>query len=53
MIIEIKVVEYIPKIFKEQLLSYLKATQYEVGLLVNFGSAKLVRRTPSENMKEL
>ncbi len=40
-IIEIKAVEYMPKVFKEQLLSYLKATEYEVGLLVNFGSAKL------------
>ena len=40
-IIEIKAVEYMPKVFKEQLLSYLKATEYEVGLLVNFGNAKL------------
>lgn len=40
-IIEIKAVEYMPKVFKEQLVSYLKATPYEVGLLVNFGSAKL------------
>ena len=40
-IIEIKAVEHMPKVFKEQLLSYLKATPYEVGLLINFGSAKL------------
>lgn len=30
-----------PKVFKEQIVSYLKATPYEVGLLVNFGTAKL------------
>ncbi len=40
-IIEIKAVEFMPKVFKEQMVSYLKATSYEVGLLVNFGTAKL------------
>lgn len=40
-IIEIKAVEYFPKVAKEQLVSYLKATPYEVGLLANFGTPKL------------
>ena len=40
-IIEIKALEYLPKVSKEQLISYLKATPYEVGLLANFGASKL------------
>lgn len=40
-IIEIKAVERLPKVFKEQLISQLKASPYEVGLLVNFGAPKL------------
>lgn len=40
-IVEIKAVEYLAKIFKEQLISQLKAAPYEVGLLVNFGATKL------------
>jgi GxxExxY protein len=40
-IVEIKAVERLPKVFREQLISYLKASPYEVGLLVNFGSAEL------------
>ncbi|MDP2923392.1 MAG: GxxExxY protein [Candidatus Omnitrophota bacterium] len=40
-IIELKAVERLPKVFREQLISQLKASPYEVGLLVNFGSSKL------------
>ena len=40
-IIEIKALEYLPKVSKEQLISYLKATPYEVGILANFGTSKL------------
>jgi GxxExxY protein len=40
-ILEIKALEYLPKVAKEQLISYLKATPYEVGLLANFGTPKL------------
>ena len=40
-IVELKAVEFMPKIFKEKLLSYLKATPYQVGLLINFGRPKL------------
>jgi len=40
-ILEIKALEYLPKVAKEQLITYLKATPYEVGLLANFGTPKL------------
>ena len=40
-ILELKAVDFIPKIFREKLLSYLKATPYEVGLLINFGRPRL------------
>jgi len=35
-IIELKAVESLQKIHEAQLLNYLKATKYEIGLLVNF-----------------
>jgi len=40
-IVELKAVERLPKVFREQLISQLKASPYEVGLLVNFGAPKL------------
>lgn len=40
-VVEIKAIERLPKVFKEQLISQLKASPYEVGLLVNFGAPKL------------
>ncbi|MFH1847091.1 MAG: GxxExxY protein [Candidatus Omnitrophota bacterium] len=40
-IIELKAVDLMPKLFEKQLYSYLKATKYRVGILVNFGGAKL------------
>ena len=40
-IVELKATERLHKVFKEQLISQLKASPYEVGLLVNFGSPKL------------
>ncbi len=40
-IVELKAVERMPKIYQEQLISQLKASPYEVGLLVNFGTPKL------------
>lgn len=34
-----------PRIFETQLFSYLKATKYKLGILINFGSEKLdIRR---------
>lgn len=44
-IIEIKAVDIMPKFFEKQLYSYLKATRYKIGILVNFGSDNLdIRR---------
>lgn len=40
-ILELKAVERIPRVFREQLISQLKASPYEVGLLANFGASKL------------
>ncbi|NQU19213.1 hypothetical protein HQ550_03555 [bacterium] len=34
-----------PKVFEKQLYSYLKATKYKIGILVNFGGDKIdIRR---------
>lgn len=43
-IIELKAVEFMPKTFETQLINYLKATNYQLGILVNFGSPKLYIR---------
>lgn len=43
-ILELKAVEFLPKSYETQLINYLKATDYNVGLLVNFGSPKLFIR---------
>lgn len=53
-IVELKAVERLPKVFREQLISQLKASPYEVGLLVNFGTPRLqymrlVRSKSSDN----
>lgn len=40
-ILELKAVELLPKTFETQLLHYLKTTNFNLGLLVNFGSPKL------------
>lgn len=40
-ILEIKAVSELNDVFKAQLYSYLKATGLRLGILINFGSAKL------------
>lgn len=40
-ILELKAVERLPKVFRDQVISQLKASPYEIGLLVNFGTPKL------------
>lgn len=40
-IIEMKAVSFMPKVFYTQVRNYLKATNYRLGLLVNFGEASL------------
>jgi GxxExxY protein len=39
-IVELKTVDALQKIHEAQLLHYLKATGYKVGLLINFGAEK-------------
>ena len=41
-IIEIKAIESLQKVHEAQILNYLKATGYKVGLLVNFTYPKAV-----------
>lgn len=43
-IIELKAVEFMPKSFETQLLHYLKTTGFQLGLLVNFGTPRLIIR---------
>ncbi len=43
-ILELKAVENLVKEHNAQLLNYLKATGFEVGMVINFGTAKLQYR---------
>lgn len=49
-VVEIKAVNgFMPKVFETQVISYLKAANLKVGLLVNFGNRKCqVRRLVNE-----
>lgn len=40
-ILELKAAITTAKIFRDQLISYLKGTSYQVGILANFGTPKL------------
>ncbi len=40
-ILELKAVSGLNKIFESQLISYLKATGMKLGILINFGSSKV------------
>ncbi len=48
-IIELKAVIRLHKDYEAQLLNYLKATQYEVGLLLNFGPKPEIKRKAFNN----
>ena len=58
-IIEVKAVEKASKLFESQLLTYLRLTQLNVGLLINFGETQVrqgVRRvinelSPKDNLR--
>jgi GxxExxY protein len=41
-VLELKAVEYLEKIHEVQLLNYLNATKYNIGLLVNFTYPKAI-----------
>jgi len=51
-ILELKAVSEIAKAHEAQLLNYLKATQIEVGLLLNFGPTTKVIRKIFDNDKK-
>ena len=51
-ILELKAVEYIIDQFENQLLNYLKGTDCEVGLLLNFGKKPEFRRKIYENKRK-
>ncbi len=51
-ILELKAVEYIVEQFENQILNYLKGTDCEVGLLLNFGKRPEFRRKVFENKRK-
>lgn len=51
-ILELKAAEYIVEEFESQLINYLKATEIEVGLLLNFGKKPEFRRKVFENSRK-
>lgn len=52
-IIEIKSVLNMPKVFEKQLYYYLRGTDYKIGYLVNFGNEKLdIRRRVYESVRK-
>ena len=51
-ILELKAVDYLVKDFENQILNYLRSTDCEVGLLLNFGKKPEFRRKIFENNKK-
>ena len=51
-IIELKAVKKLVAEHEAQLLNYLKATPYEVGLLFNFGPTPEIKRKAFENIRK-
>ena len=51
-ILELKATECIVQEFEFQLINYLKATEIEVGLLLNFGKKPELRRKVFENSRK-
>ena len=50
-VVELKAVRSIDPIHEAQLINYLKATDMEVGLLLNFGSKPQFKRFIFDNKK--
>ena len=48
-IVELKSVRALTEQHEAQLLNYLKATRYEVGLLLNFGPDPQIKRKVYDN----
>lgn len=51
-IVELKAVENLLKVHESQLINYLKATEIEVGLLLNFGATAEYRRKVFNNKRK-
>jgi GxxExxY protein len=51
-LIELKAVKTLEPVFEAQLLNYLRATEIEVGLLLNFGPRPIVRRLVFSNERK-
>ena len=51
-ILELKAADYIVKDFENQILNYLRATDCEVGLLLNFGRKPEFKRKIFENYRK-
>ena len=51
-IVEVKVVRGLDEVHAAQLLNYLRATELEVGLLLNFGAKPQFRRMILENRRK-
>jgi GxxExxY protein len=51
-ILELKATEFLVKEFEFQLINYLKATEIEVGLLLNFGAQPEFKRRVFENSRK-
>ena len=51
-ILELKAADYIIKDFENQILNYLRATDCEVGLLLNFGKKPEFKRKIFENIRK-
>ncbi len=52
MIVELKAARALDSSHEAQLLNYLRATQIEVGLLLNFGPRPQVRRFAFDNERK-
>ena len=51
-IVELKATEHLSRTHEGQLLNYLKATPYEVGLLLNFGPKPQISRKVYDNERK-
>jgi GxxExxY protein len=51
-VLELKAVRSIDQAFEKQLLNYLRATEFEVGLILNFGPKPEFRRLVFENARK-
>ena len=43
-VVELKAIKFTPRKLEQQLYSYLKNSEYSVGLMINFGSSRLYIR---------